>query len=330
MKLEEFCKALGKIDFFKKLEEIYDNFQKEYLLNIPDTCCGCILCCRPQNYIPSLEMDYLETFLNKYDVKPDIEGFKSYLLNRETPCCPYASKESGCIVYKARPMGCRTFGIFTLDKKRTLSEDCIFYGKEQIVITQTDKHRFKVFADLTVLKIEYCIVKAKDEEEKLEYFIILGEEYTRQGKYVDAISIFKEVLKIRSDDPWIYLNLGCTYLFMNNLDMAKEKLEKGLELGGGEKFPELYLDSLLTLAEEYIGQNRISEVITIVDSSEKIISDDLQILFRSGSIYSLMNNFSMAKEKLEKCLSMGGDKIFPSLYEDLDFIYFNLKKFSKI
>jgi Fe-S-cluster containining protein len=267
-------------DFFNNLEEIYKNFQKEYLLNVKGDCTGCIECCHPPYYMSELEADFLEDFLNHHNIKPDIEAFKAYLVNRESPYCPYANKDKECAIYSARPMGCRTFGIFTFeDREVKLPEGCIFHGR-QIKIAEKDRYQIKFIAEFTELKIKYNILHAKDDHEKAEYMIILGEEYMRQNRFSDAISIFKEADKLLHESPWVHFNLACIYIFIQEYYMAGEELKNTLKFGGATEFPELFLEGSLNLAEEYICGNEFSEALSIIDLVREIKTSNISILSR--------------------------------------------------
>jgi tetratricopeptide (TPR) repeat protein len=272
-------------DFFKKLEEIYGHFQKEYISNIKGSCNGCIsiVCCsRPPHYLSRLESDYLEKFLNDHSIKPGIKEANDFFVNRVEPdYCLYLNKDKGCIIYPARPVGCRTLGAFRFEdgKEVKLPEDCMFYGKE-VTVAKKDKYRFNGIAEFIELKIKYDILKAKDEDEKLEYLILLGEEYTAQSRFSEAISILKEAEKLKSDDPLISFNLSCIYLFINEYPAASEELKKTLQFGGAQEFPELYLEACLNLAEGYIYENNLSEALSVIESVRDIKTDDPFLLSR--------------------------------------------------
>ena len=55
----------------------------------------------------------------------------------------------------------------------------------------------------------------------------------KQERYSDAISRFKEVLSLNSDDVDALTNLGVIYARMNKLELAAEKYEEAVRISPG-------------------------------------------------------------------------------------------------
>jgi tetratricopeptide (TPR) repeat protein len=68
-----------------------------------------------------------------------------------------------------------------------------------------------------------------------EYYIqalqILGDDYTRRGRYLEGLKIDERLRKLRPDDALVHYNLACSYSLTGQLDLAAEALEAAINLG---------------------------------------------------------------------------------------------------
>lgn len=60
---------------------------------------------------------------------------------------------------------------------------------------------------------------------------ILGDDYTRRGRYPEGLRIDERLCKLRPDDSLVHYNLACSYSLTSQLDMAIEALETAINLG---------------------------------------------------------------------------------------------------
>ena len=65
----------------------------------------------------------------------------------------------------------------------------------------------------------------------LEALQILGDDYTRRGKYKEGLSIDEQLSQLRPDDPLVYYNLACSYALTDHFEAAIETLERAISLG---------------------------------------------------------------------------------------------------
>jgi len=230
--------------YFKRLEEIYEDFDREYFRkDIDNTCKACELCCTSTFRYPdlsALEYDYLKKYVKENNISPSVDNFKNFFQYKDSPYCPYWSKEKGCRVYLARPMFCRMFGLFRFEGDSELPKSCVFYGKR---IDVTDESRYKIIKNLPEymdLIYKYGLLKAENKEEKLEILIKMGKDYITQSRLEEALSILSEVEKIDPHNVSVLFDLAFIYREMNKPEKSKEKLERSIYLGGEEKYPYIH------------------------------------------------------------------------------------------
>ena len=60
---------------------------------------------------------------------------------------------------------------------------------------------------------------------------VLGDNYTRRGRFPDGLKIDENLAKLRPTDPLVHYNLACSYSLTMRLDLAALALERALALG---------------------------------------------------------------------------------------------------
>ncbi len=65
----------------------------------------------------------------------------------------------------------------------------------------------------------------------VEALQILGDDYTRRGKFVAGLKVDEQLSQLRPDDPSVQYNLACSYSLTGNFNQAIAALEQALNLG---------------------------------------------------------------------------------------------------
>ncbi len=65
----------------------------------------------------------------------------------------------------------------------------------------------------------------------IEALQILGDDYTRRGKFVAGLRIDEQLSQLRPADPSVQYNLACSYSLTGNFNQAIAALERALNLG---------------------------------------------------------------------------------------------------
>jgi tetratricopeptide (TPR) repeat protein len=65
----------------------------------------------------------------------------------------------------------------------------------------------------------------------VEALQILGDDYTRRGKFVEGLQVDERLAQLRPDDSLVQYNLACSYALTEQFDAAVSALEKALSLG---------------------------------------------------------------------------------------------------
>src|SRR5947208_12984468 len=60
---------------------------------------------------------------------------------------------------------------------------------------------------------------------------ILGDDYTRRGRYEEGLRVDERLSKLKPDDSLIHYNLACSYSLTHQCDLPAESLELALNLG---------------------------------------------------------------------------------------------------
>ena len=65
----------------------------------------------------------------------------------------------------------------------------------------------------------------------IEALQILGDDYTRRGKFSEGLQVDERLAQLRPDDSLVQYNLACSYALTEQFEAAVSSLEKALSLG---------------------------------------------------------------------------------------------------
>ena len=65
----------------------------------------------------------------------------------------------------------------------------------------------------------------------VEALKILGDNYTRGGRYAEGLKIDERLSSLRPDDSVVHYNLACSYSLTQQIDLALQALEAAINLG---------------------------------------------------------------------------------------------------
>lgn len=60
---------------------------------------------------------------------------------------------------------------------------------------------------------------------------VIGDDYTRRGRYVDGLKIDEQLARLRPQDPLVFYNLACSCSLTEQYDRGFDALEQALTLG---------------------------------------------------------------------------------------------------
>src|SRR3982750_3763158 len=65
----------------------------------------------------------------------------------------------------------------------------------------------------------------------VEALQILGDDYTRRGKFENGLRIDEKLARLRPDDPTVLYNLACSYALTDQMKDAMSTLTRAIEQG---------------------------------------------------------------------------------------------------
>jgi tetratricopeptide (TPR) repeat protein len=65
----------------------------------------------------------------------------------------------------------------------------------------------------------------------VEALQILGDNYTRHGRYAEGLKIDERLSRLRPDDSVVHYNLACSYSLTQQIELALQALEAAIDLG---------------------------------------------------------------------------------------------------
>jgi tetratricopeptide (TPR) repeat protein len=82
--------------------------------------------------------------------------------------------------------------------------------------------------DIEIQFIEGVVRRAPDYAEALQ---VLGDGYTRRGRYQDGLRVDEQLVQLRPTDALVHYNLACSYGLAEQCERAVETLHRALDLG---------------------------------------------------------------------------------------------------
>ncbi|MBP9853345.1 MAG: hypothetical protein KBD53_00590 [Candidatus Omnitrophica bacterium] len=80
-------------------------------------------------------------------------------------------------------------------------------------------------------EIEFCEGLLKKIPHFFEAMVLLGDLYTKVGRYQDGLAIDEKLYQIDPENPVILYNLACSYSLMNHIDLSFRSLKKAITCG---------------------------------------------------------------------------------------------------
>jgi tetratricopeptide (TPR) repeat protein len=82
--------------------------------------------------------------------------------------------------------------------------------------------------DLEILFLEGIV---RRDPAYIEALQILGDDYTRRGRYLEGLRMDERLSLLRPDDAVVQYNLACSYSLTNQIELAFEALHAAINLG---------------------------------------------------------------------------------------------------
>lgn len=80
-------------------------------------------------------------------------------------------------------------------------------------------------------EISFCENILKNNPNFFEALIVLGEDYTKSGRYEEGLKIDQRLVQLRPDDPMVHYNLACSYSLLKMPNQSLDALKKAIQLG---------------------------------------------------------------------------------------------------
>jgi Flp pilus assembly protein TadD len=115
--------------------------------------------------------------------------------------------------------------------------------------------------DIEIDFIEGVVRRAPDFTEALQ---VLGDDYTRRGRYEDGLKVDEQLAQLRPADPLVHYNLACSYGLAEQMERAVATLHRALDLGYRD-FKWMRRDPDLRKVRKHAAYRQIRERILSLD-----------------------------------------------------------------
>jgi len=81
------------------------------------------------------------------------------------------------------------------------------------------------------IEIEFMEGVVRRDPSYIDALQILGDDYTRRGKFVNGLKIDEQLVQLRPSEPITHYNLACSYSLTGQIERAIASLERAVDLG---------------------------------------------------------------------------------------------------
>jgi tetratricopeptide (TPR) repeat protein len=107
--------------------------------------------------------------------------------------------------------------------------------------------------DVEILFLEGLVQR---DSRYIEALQILGDDYTRRGRFQDGLRIDERLCRLRPRDPMVHYNLACSYSLTQQCALAAQALDTAINLGYND-FDWMARDPDLQPLRDHAGYKKI-------------------------------------------------------------------------
>ena len=115
------------------------------------------------------------------------------------------------------------------------------------------------------IEIHFLEGVVKRDRRYVEALQILGDDYTRRGRYEDGLQVDRRLARLCPDDPLVYYNLACSFSLIAEHRKAANALRKAIHYGYRD-FDHLRCDTDLAPLREQPIYAALKEEITQLEA----------------------------------------------------------------
>ncbi|MCK5136860.1 MAG: tetratricopeptide repeat protein [Bacteroidales bacterium] len=187
-----------------------------------------------------------------------------------------------------------------------------------------------IFLLVIILRGSICMGQEEEGNYDYQYALIEAVKQKNLGNIPEAVKLYRLVIKDKPYCDVAYYELGTIYLMSNQLDIARENLEKAYMLDPDNKWYTLaYLNSLgagedyetiieilkeklknhpeeveweFQLANAYFRQGKAGKALRTLERIEKERGLSEKITLQKASIFESIEKYDLAKQEIEKVI----------------------------
>lgn len=153
---------------------------------------------------------------------------------------------------------------------------------------------------LIIVLISGCL---QTKDQKVQSYLLKGNQALASKEYQDAVEYFELVLKADNGNTDALNNLGIAYSGLNNQIEAIKQYSLALTIDS------LHYDSRYNRFNAYYSHNKFTDALTDLSILKKVYPDSAQVSFAFGLAYTKLKNYSKAKQSFDLALEQGWDEV---------------------
>ncbi|WP_158961023.1 tetratricopeptide repeat protein [Myroides fluvii] len=144
-----------------------------------------------------------------------------------------------------------------------------------------------------VLCLSLFSLVAVQAQNQLEELVKEGIAYHDNGQYEKAIESYQKMLELDPNSSIAYYEIGMSYMYAKQYDLALEYSNKAIERGGRYTVP-----AIVVKASTLSNQNRVQEAIELLEDTIEKYEADVMVYYNLAICYFKLNNLDGAERAL--------------------------------
>jgi len=186
---------------------------------------------------------------------------------------------------------------------RDLSQIYLLRAQEELQKEAPDEEIARIVTVLVSNAVNSSKAAVDAAPENVANWTVRGFVYRQVTSIIEgagewAITSYQKALELEPTNPYLYTEMGRTYLAKQEPDQAKEQFKKALDLKSD------YAPARFQIALTYVEDDRISEAITEMEDAKALSPFDVGVAFQLGVLYYNNDQLTKAKVEFERAIGL--------------------------
>ncbi len=143
-----------------------------------------------------------------------------------------------------------------------------------------------------------------DTKKSVKEYMKIGANLLLENKYEEAEKVYRQVIELKPDHPWINCNLGRSLLNQGKFEAAIPYLQKAIELDNN------IAEAYSNLGNAYTKQNSLQEAVNAYQKAIELEPDQFLYYHQLGDVFLLQGNYEEAVNPYRQAIELNCEYVW--------------------